>query len=82
MSHPVRLAPFNPEFTAISQGRLLFDLFILGRDDGCWLDVQAEHRADIVKRLTIYRLRAKVTLGEIADTLREIYGEYREAGPA
>jgi methylmalonyl-CoA mutase N-terminal domain/subunit len=25
-------------------------------------------------------VRAEVTLGEISDALREVYGEYREAG--
>ncbi len=44
------------------QGRLLYDLFVVGRDDGCWLDVLAEHRDAILLRLTMYRLRAKVDL--------------------
>jgi hypothetical protein len=44
------------------QGRLLYDLFIVGRDEGCWLDCAAEKRAALLQRLTIYRLRAKVTL--------------------
>lgn len=42
------------------QGRLLFDLFILGREDGCWLDVAADRREALIARLSIYRLRAKV----------------------
>jgi len=42
------------------QGRLLFDLFILGRDDGCWLDVAVERREALIDRLSMYRLRAKV----------------------
>ena len=44
------------------QGRLLYDLFVVGRDEGCWLDVLAEHRIAILQRLTMYRLRAKVEL--------------------
>ena len=44
------------------QGRLLYDLFIVGRADGCWLDCAAERRAALLQRLTIYRLRAKVAL--------------------
>jgi hypothetical protein len=44
------------------QGRLLYDLFIVGRDDGCWLDCAADKRGALMQRLTIYRLRAKVTL--------------------
>ena len=42
------------------QGRLLFDLFVIGREDGCWLDVEAAQRDALVQRLTMYRLRAKV----------------------
>jgi folate-binding protein YgfZ len=44
------------------QGRLLYDLFVVGREAGCWLDVLAEHRAAIIQRLTMYRLRAKVEI--------------------
>lgn len=44
------------------QGRLLYDLFILGRPDGAWLDVEAATREALVTRLTMYRLRAKVTV--------------------
>jgi tRNA-modifying protein YgfZ len=44
------------------QGRLLYDLFVVGREDGCWLDVAAEHRGAVLQRLTMYRLRAKVEL--------------------
>ncbi len=44
------------------QGRLLYDLFVVGREDGAWLDVEAEHRDAIIQRLTMYRLRAKVQI--------------------
>src|SRR5580704_9430597 len=44
------------------QGRLLYDLFIVGQEDGCWLDCAAERRAALIQRLTLYRLRAKVTI--------------------
>jgi tRNA-modifying protein YgfZ len=47
------------------QGKLLFDLFILGRDDGCWLDVAADRREALVQRLSIYRLRAKVEIAGV-----------------
>ncbi|HEX6866238.1 MAG TPA: folate-binding protein YgfZ [Caulobacteraceae bacterium] len=42
------------------QGRLLYDLFIVGREDGCRLDVAAEWRDALIQRLTMFRLRAKV----------------------
>jgi folate-binding protein YgfZ len=45
------------------QGRLLYDLFVVGRGEaGCWLDVLASLRDEILQRLTMYRLRAKVEL--------------------
>ena len=58
------LRPGEARFGALltPQGRLLYDLFIVGREDGCWLDCAAEKRAALLQRLTIYRLRAKVTL--------------------
>ncbi len=44
------------------QGRLLFDLFVIGRTDGVWLDVLADTRQALITRLSMYRLRAKVTI--------------------
>lgn len=44
------------------QGKLLHDLFVAGTEDGALLDVQADQRDALIQRLTIYRLRAKVTL--------------------
>jgi folate-binding protein YgfZ len=46
------------------QGRLLYDLFVVEREDGAWLDVEAEHRDALFQRLTMYRLRAKVELAK------------------
>ncbi|HEY2051586.1 MAG TPA: folate-binding protein [Caulobacteraceae bacterium] len=44
------------------QGRLLYDLFLHGREDGCLIDCEAAHREALIGRLTMYRLRAKVTI--------------------
>jgi folate-binding protein YgfZ len=56
-----------------AQGRFLFDLFIAGQSDGngpdrYLVDCTADRRADLIKRLSMYRLRAKAT---IADTNSE-----------
>jgi folate-binding protein YgfZ len=58
------LAPGEARFAALlsPQGRLLWDMFVIGRADGCWLDVAAEHRDAILQRLAMYRLRAKVEI--------------------
>ncbi len=44
------------------QGRVIHDLFIHGRPDGCLLDVARAGRDDLIQRLTLYRLRAKVEI--------------------
>jgi len=58
------IQPGEARFGALltPQGRLLYDLFIVGREDGCWLDCAAAGRGALIQRLTIYRLRAKVTI--------------------
>jgi len=45
------------------QGRLLYDLFVHGRAQGCLIDCAAEHRDALIARLKMYRLRAKVDVG-------------------
>jgi tRNA-modifying protein YgfZ len=62
------------------QGRLLYDLFIVGRPDsgqgdGCWLDCAAERRAALIQRLAIYRLRAKVTIAADDTAVFAAWGE-------
>ncbi len=61
------LQPGELRFGALltPQGKLLFDLFILGREDGCWLDVAAEKRDAFAQRLALYRLRAKVEIAAV-----------------
>jgi tRNA-modifying protein YgfZ len=61
------LQPGQLRFGALltPQGKLLFDLFILGREDGCWLDVAAEKRDAFAQRLALYRLRAKVEIAAV-----------------
>ncbi len=55
---PVYAAMLSP------QGKYLFD-FIMRRDgDDILLDVDAARAADLAKRLSLYRLRAKVEIAE------------------
>lgn len=58
------LADGEARFAALltPQGRLLHDLFVVGRGDGALLDVATEHRDALLQRLGLYRLRAKVEL--------------------
>lgn len=43
-------------------GRLLFDLFLSGLEDGVLLDVAADRREALLQRLAMYRLRAEVAV--------------------
>ncbi|WP_298745031.1 folate-binding protein [uncultured Brevundimonas sp.] len=58
------LAPGQLRFGAMLSppGRLLFDLFLLGEADGVLLDVAADRRDGLLQRLSMYRLRAQVTV--------------------
>ncbi len=69
------LAPGELRFAALltPQGRLLWDLFLVGREDGCLIDCAAEHRPAILQRLKMYRLRAKVDLAEDPSEVRAMW---------
>jgi hypothetical protein len=45
------------------QGKFLFDLFVVAREDDLLLDVPAARREDLIRRLAMYRLRAKAEIG-------------------
>ena len=77
------LKPGEARFGALltPQGRLLYDLFLVGREDGCWLDVLAEHRDAIVQRLMMYRLRAKVQIATDETPVSILYGIDADPGP-
>ena len=70
------LAPGEIRFGALltPQGRLLYDLFVVGREEGCWLDVGVEHRAAIIQRLSMYRLRAKVEIAAVDLSIAAAFG--------
>jgi transferase CAF17, mitochondrial len=47
-----------------AQGRFLFDLFIVEQDGRYLVDCAAPRRADLIKRLSMYRLRSKATIAD------------------
>ena len=69
------LVPGELRFGALltPQGRLLFDLFLLGQEHGCWIEVDEARRDDLMQRLTMYRLRAKVTFEPLAGPVHVIF---------
>jgi hypothetical protein len=57
------------------QGRLLYDLFVVGVEGGCRLDCAAPHRAALIDRLALYRLRAKVEIVPAGDPVAALWDE-------
>jgi hypothetical protein len=62
------------------QGRLLFDLFLIGAGEACRLDCAADLRQALIDRLSLYRLRAKVTITPLDLAVSALWGA--EAAPA
>jgi folate-binding protein YgfZ len=50
-----------------AQGKYLHDFVLVERDEVIWLDGEAARLADLKRRLTMYRLRTKVTIDERPD---------------
>lgn len=58
-----------------AQGRFLHDMFIVARGETLLLDCEAARRDDLLRRLKLYRLRAKVTLDPLDDAVMAIWGD-------
>ena len=52
------------------QGKILFDFFCVRTPDGFVLDVARDKVADLVKRLTMYKLRAAVEIKDVSDSYK------------
>lgn len=59
------------------QGKYLHDFFVLRSGDALYLDCDAHRIEDLVRRLSRYRLRAKVTIEDASDRFRlfALFGE-------
>jgi len=62
------------------QGKLLFDLFVVGGSGGALLDVAADRRAALVQRLTLYKLRAKVEIAPAAEAVFAAWADALDGG--
>ena len=49
------------------QGKFLFDFFIAEWDGALWLDCLGETRADLLRRLSMYKLRSDVAVEDVTD---------------
>ncbi len=67
-----RLKQGEAAYTALltPQGKMLFDFFIVRDGDGFLIDCANSQKAELIKRLGFYKLRAKVTISDVSD--REI----------
>jgi hypothetical protein len=61
------------------QGKILFDFLVSRIPEGFRFDVQADRAADLAKRLTLYRLRAQVTIA--ADPTVAVAAAWAGAAP-
>jgi tRNA-modifying protein YgfZ len=52
------------------QGKVLFDFFVVRRGESFLLDCPASVAADLAKRLSLYKLRAKVAIADVSARLR------------
>jgi folate-binding protein YgfZ len=71
----MRVGPDRAVWAALltPQGRYLHDFFIVAAPDGAiWLDCEAERRQDLMRRLTIYKLRAKVRIADASEGLAAV----------
>jgi folate-binding protein YgfZ len=64
-----RVAPGTAVYAALltAQGRYLHDFFLVQVGGALYLDCEADRRADLAKRLRMYKLRSKVTLEDVTD---------------
>jgi folate-binding protein YgfZ len=50
------------------QGKVSADMFVWAREGGVTLDVSSARASDLLRRLSIYKLRASVTLADVSET--------------
>jgi folate-binding protein YgfZ len=59
-----------------AQGKYLHDFILVEVGESIWLDAEADRLADLKRRLSMYRLRAKVSLDERADlAVAAVFGD-------
>lgn len=66
-----QVAPGKAVFSALltPQGKYLFEFFITQHESELWLETDKAHIPELLKRLTMYRLRAKVSFEHKGDVI-------------
>ena len=64
-----KVGPTTARYAALltAQGKYLHDFMMIDAGESIWLDAEAARRGDLKRRVSMYRLRAKVTLDERSD---------------
>jgi folate-binding protein YgfZ len=64
-----KVAPDRAVYAALltAQGKYLHDFIMVGAGEAIWLDGEAARLADLKRRLSVYRLRAKATLDDMPE---------------
>ncbi|WP_321335632.1 folate-binding protein YgfZ [Breoghania sp.] len=80
------LAPHEGRYGALltPQGKILFDFLLTHADNGFLFDLPASLVADFIKRMRLYKLRAKVDIDNLCDThhVLALWGDAVEAPSA
>ena len=81
-----RVGAGQAEYAALltPQGRFQFDMFLVGAPDGdaILLEVERDRAADLVKKLSLYKLRSKVTIADHLDAFEVVAAFGDGAGAA
>src|SRR5213075_3372092 len=73
-----KVAPDRAVYAALltAQGKYLHDFIMAAAGEAIWLDAEAARLADLKRRLSIYRLRAKVAIDELPDlAVAAVFGD-------
>jgi hypothetical protein len=63
------------------QGKIMFDFFILRREDGFLFDLPADIAEEFAKRMTFYKLRAKVDISSMDQlSVTALWGDNNDTG--
>lgn len=63
------------------QGKIMFDFFILRREDGFLFDLPADMAEEFAKRMTFYKLRAKVDISSMDQlSVTALWGDNNDTG--
>src|SRR5437764_11118491 len=77
-----KVAPDRAVYAALltAQGKYLHDFIMAAAGDAIWLDAEAARLADLKRRLSMYRLRAKVAIDDLPDlAVAAVFGEGAQA---